>query len=235
MFQYAGAAGRTRRERWWFAARDHPSGVLLAVQILGILILPYTAPSGAGRTAVSVFGLVVLSIAVLAVNRTPSTRRMALILATPVFLLTIAEPIWPDSDGVLVASYALHAVFYFYTAVSLLRYMFADAWVSRDELFATGACFTVLVWAYAYTFGVVQILFPGSFTMNGEVVLQLSWFELMFLSSTILTGTGLSDIAPAVEALEARSVLMLAMMTQVFYIALVVARLLGLTLVKFRR
>ena len=43
----------------------------------------------------------------------------------------------------------LHALFYFYTGYGLLRYMFADNWVTRDELYATGAAFTVVAWGYA--------------------------------------------------------------------------------------
>src|SRR5699024_11098977 len=153
------------------------------------------------------------------------------LLGTPVFVLTIVEAVLPDHEGVALASYAVHAVFYFYTAVSLLRYMFADAWVSRDELFATGACFTVLAWAFAYTHGLVQLIWPGSYVSAGHDG-PLSWMDLLFLSFTTLTNTGLSDITPGPGAVghHARSVLMLQMLTGLNYIALVVARLLGLTL-----
>lgn len=233
MFTYAGAAGQTRIQRWWGVLREHPSGVLLVVQLLGVLMFPFTDQGGVGRTVLSAFGLVVLAIAVLAVNRTPATRLVAWALGAPVFVLTIVEALMPTNEGVQLASYTVHAIFYFYTAVSLLRYMFADAWVSRDELFATGACFTVLAWAFAYTHGVVQIIWPGSYVhAAGDV---LTWMDLLYLSFTTLTGTGLSDIEPATTANHARSVLMLQMLTGMNYIALVVARLLGLTLVKFRR
>ncbi len=234
MFENAGAAGRNRVQRWWAAMVEHPSGVLLAVQLLGILVFPFTDSGGTGRTIISLFGLLVLGLAVLAVARTPATRILSWTLGAPVLVLTLAEAIWADLAGLALASNIMHALFYFYTAVSLLRYMFADAWVSRDELFATGATFTVLVWAYAYAYGAVQIVFPGSFTVAG-VEDSLTWFELLFLSTTTLTGTGLSDIAPDVGANFARAVIMLQMLTGMNYIALVIARLLGLTLVKFRR
>jgi hypothetical protein len=64
---------------------------------------------------------------------------------------------------------------------------------------------------------------------------NLTWFQLLFLSTTTLTGTGLSDITPVADANPARSVIMLQMLTGMNYIALVIARLLGLTLIKFRR
>ena len=234
MFTYAGAAGLTRTQRWWAALRDHPSGVLLVVQLLGVLIFPFTDADGLGRTMLSAFGLVVLAIAVMAVNRTPSTRKVAWALVAPVFVLTILEAVLPQSDTVELVSYIFHGIFYFYTAVSLLRYMFADAWVSRDELFATGACFTVLAWAFAYTHGAVQLVWPDSYIHSGHDG-PLTWMDLLFLSFTTLTNTGLSDIGPGPEANQARAVLMLQMLTGLNYIALVVARLLGLTLVKARR
>lgn len=233
MFEYAGAAGRNRFQRSWDGIREHPSGVLLAAQLVGIAVFPFTESGGAGRTIISIFGLLVLALAVLAVNRTPSTRIVAWSLGAPVFVLTIAEAI-TTNEMVALTSNIFHAIFYFYTAVSLLRYMFADAWVSRDELLATGATFTVLIWAYAYTYGAVQLVWPDSFSVAGTVE-QLTWFQLLFLSTTTLTGTGLSDISPNVTANPARSVIMLQMLTGMNYIALVIARLLGLTLVKFRR
>lgn len=234
MFTYAGAAGQTRLQRWLSALRDHPSAVLLAVQLLGVLVFPFTDRGGVGRTLLSGFGLIVLAIAVMAVNKTPSTRRVALLLGAPVFVMTIVEAIVPDSETILLTSYIAHGIFYFYTAISLLRYMFADAWVSRDELFATGACFTVLAWAFAYTHGVVQMIWPESYLHTGHSG-PLSWMDLLFLSFTTLTNTGLSDITPGPDGGQARAVLMLQMLTGLNYMALVVARLLGLTMVRFRK
>ncbi len=234
MFENAGASGRGRVERVWDALREHPSGVLLVVQLLGVVVFPFTDSGGLGRTALSMFGLVVLVIAVIAVNRTPSTRRVAWVLVAPVAMLTIAEAIWQGNEAISLWSNIFHAIFYFYTAVSLLRYMFADAWVSRDELFATGACFTVLAWAFAYTYGAVQIVWPGSFVAAGHTG-DLTWMDLLFLSFTTLTGTGLSDIAPGAGQNQARAAMMLQMLVGLNYIALVVARLMGLTLVRFKR
>ncbi len=234
MFTHAGAAGRTRWERWWDALREHPSGVLLAVQLLGVVFYPYTTTGGAGRTLFSVFGLVVLALAVAAVRRTPATTTVAWALGGPVFVLTIAEAVSPDIVWLGLASAIFHALFYFFTTVSLLRYMFSDVWVSRDELFATGATFTVLAWAFAYAYSAVQIIWPGSFNQSGSDD-PLSWMELLYLSFTTLTGVGLSDVVVADGADEARSVVMLQMLSGVYYIALVVARLLGLTLIRFRR
>ena len=100
-----------------------------------------------------------------------------------------------------------------------------------DEYYATGAAFTVVAWGFAYLFAVVQVVWPESFT-NSDGFGQ-SWFELLYLSFSTLTSVGLSDIV-AVGA-QARSVVMIEMMVGVFYIAMVVARMVGLTMMRHRR
>ena len=94
-------------------------------------------------------------------------------------------------------SSVLHAAFYFYAAYGLLRYMFNDRRVTTDELFATGATFTVLAWAFAYLYVATQVIWPGSFTAALEPEAPRTWIELLFLSFTKLSSTGLSDVVPS--------------------------------------
>ena len=42
--------------------------------------------------------------------------------------------------------------------------MLADHEITRDELFAVGATFTLAAWAFAYLYTVIQAIEPGSFT-----------------------------------------------------------------------
>jgi hypothetical protein len=127
-------------------------------------------------------------------------------------------------------SAALHAAFYFYAAYSLLRYMLADHDVSTDELFATGATFTLVAWGFAYVYVLVQALDPGSFIAAVDPAADRTWMELLFLSFTTLSSTGLSDIVPV--APYARSVVMIEQLAGVAYIAMVVSRLVGLTIIR---
>ena len=110
--------------------------------------------------------------------------------------------------------------------------MFLDRHVTHDELFATGATFTVVAWAFAYVYVATQVLWPGSFTAAIDPEAQRTWFELLFLSFTTLTSTGLSDVVP-VQA-QARSLVMIEQVAGLMYVALVVSRLVGLTLARHR-
>ena len=212
--------------------RALPCAVLLVVQLVGILVYPFTSESSAGRTVFSLFQLIVLGLAVAAVRRTPALTWVSWWIGAPAVVLTVLTAIFPDNDPLGLASDCTHAVFYVYTAYGLIRYMFADNYVTRDELFATGACFTVVAWAFAYLYSVVQTIWgPGQFVSGTPH--ELHWVELLFLSFTTMTNTGLSDIAPGGG--HARSLVMLEQLAGVNYVALVVARLMGLTLARFQR
>ena len=104
--------------------------------------------------------------------------------------------------------------------------MLADHDITTDELFAVGATFTLVAWAFAYVFTVVQAIEPGSFTAAVDPGDDRTWMELLFLSFTTLTSTGLSDVVP-VKAF-ARSVVMIEQLAGLGYVALVVSRLVGL-------
>lgn len=216
-----------------------PCALLLFAQLAALLAYPYIETRAGdvretGRAIFGLIGLIVLFLAVRAVRATPALTWVAAVLGGPVVVLTVAEAVWPDNGVVAFWSALLHALFYFYTGYGLLRYMFADNWVTRDELYATGATFTVAAWGYAYLYLAVQFIWPDSFTINGEEGGgERSWFEMLYLSIANMTGTGLSDIY-AIEP-HARSFVLLQQITGMLYVALVVARLVGLTIARFRQ
>ena len=74
-------------------------------------------------------------------------------------------------------------------------------------------------------------MYPGSFTAVSEGP-HRSWMELLYLSFSLLSGVGLSDVVPVLP--QARALVMLAQFAGVMYIALVVSRLIGLSIVARR-
>jgi hypothetical protein len=211
--------------------RRNPSAVLLAAQLLSILAYPFLGSSTAGRAVIGVFGLFVVLAALWAVRSTPALTWVALLLGGPAIVLTVLEAISPDNHTVVLVSALFHAPFYFFISYGMVRYVFADERVSSDEIYATGAAFTVVAWGFAYVYAAAQVVWPGSFTGAGGSG-DRSWFELLFLSFTTLTSTGLSDVTPVLG--HARSLSMVEQVTGVFYIAFVVARMVALTVARRR-
>lgn len=209
-------------------ARRHPSAWLLAVQLLGVLLYPAMEHMPAGRALFGAFGMVVLGLAVWVVRRSPLLLWLALTLAIPAVVFSIAGALLERHSLVAVAQ-AFESLLYFYTSCSLIAYMLQDHKVTRDELFAAGATFTLLAWAFAFAYSVCQHVYPGSFVATSEGDFR-SWVELLYLSFSLLSGVGLSDVVPVHP--QARALVMLEQFAGVMYVALVVSRLVGLTIYK---
>jgi hypothetical protein len=204
----------------------HPSAALLAVQILGVLLFPLMEGRPDQLGLFGLLGLLVLGAALYVVKRGPWLTGVAVGLALPIVVLSVLQTLEPDPwRAVLMA--VLEAAFYFYATGSLIAYMLEDEFASLDELFAAGATFTLLAWAFAYVFTVCQALIPGSFGGTAGAVIPRSWMELLFLSFTTLSGVGLGDIVPLTPM--ARALVMLEEFAGVMYIALVVSRLIGMS------
>ena len=114
----------------------------------------------------------------------------------------------------------------------MIAYMLGDHEITRDELFAVGATFTLVAWGFAYVYQVCQAIEPGSFTAAVAPNADRTWMELLFLSFTTLSSTGLSDVVPIKPF--ARGLVMLEQLAGVGYIAMVVSRLVGLTVLRTR-
>jgi Ion channel len=207
-------------------ARREPSAVLLAAQLLAVLLYPFMEDSDAGRAVFSLLGIAVLGLVLLAVRSSPARTGFGVLLAVPASVLLLIQAVTAD-DALLPYSSALEAVLYFYAAAALIAYMLEDHEITRDELFAVGATFTLAAWGFAYLFTVIQAIEPGSFTAAIDPTGDRSWMELLFLSFTTLTSTGLSDVVP-VKA-SARSFVMVEQVAGLAYVAMVVSRLVALT------
>jgi hypothetical protein len=163
------------------------------------------------------------------VNRSPAENWIGWLLAVPAIGLTTAAIVLNRPD-LLVYSSICESLLYFYAAGSLIAYMLNDHRVSADELFAAGATFTLIAWGFAYAYFVCQAWYPDSFTAYLDPASDRSWMELLFLSFTSLSGVGIGDVLPI--SAPARVLVMLEEFAGVGYIAAIVARVIGLTIVR---
>jgi hypothetical protein len=225
----ATAIARYARLRLLARIGRHPSAILLLAQLAALLAYPFFEGTPAGAAWFGAFGAIVLLLAMRMVHRTAGHARfvVALALALP----AIASNLVATVGGVawLVPwSAALEALFYFHAAACLVAYMLADRRATSDELFAAGATFTLLAWAFAYVFVVCLALQPGCFAAAVDPAAPRSWTELLFLSFVLLSSTGIGDVVPLTP--HARALASLEIFVGVMYLALVVSRLIGLTM-----
>ena len=209
--------------------RRTPSAGLLLIQLIGILLYPWMDSSPHGRALFGAFGLLVLGVALRAVRSTPWMTWLALVLALIVVALSVIDALAPHPAlPVMIA--VVESAFYFYATGSLIAYMLQDWVATTDELFAAGATFTLLAWAFAYAFLACDAIVPGSFSTPTNPTGRCTWMELLYLSVAVLSSVGLSDVLPVTGM--ARALVMLESFAGVMYMALVVSRLISLTVLQ---
>src|SRR3954468_1211345 len=135
--------------------------------------------SDVGRALFSIFGIAVLGLVVLAVRSSPALNWVAWLLGGPATVLLLIQAVTGD-DALRPWSSAFEAVLYLYAAGALIAYMLADHEITRDELWAVGATFTLVAWAFAYVYVVCQAATPGSFTAAVHPFADRTWMELLF-------------------------------------------------------
>jgi hypothetical protein len=200
------------------------------VQLLGMLLYPFIEHTESRHIGFNVFGLLVLSLTIGMVRRTPGLAWISVGIALPVVLILFLQLYW-GMYHLLPWSSGLEALFYFYAAGSLIAYMMQDRRATSDELFAAGATFTLLAWGFTHLFVLIQALQPGAFAAAINAGQDRTWTELNYLSFALLSSTGIGDIIPLTS--HARALASVEMFVGVMYLATVVGRLIGFSVQKY--
>ena len=214
---------------WGRFIRSTPCLSLLVVQLAGVVLFPFVGGDQGfvGRTVISAFGLLVLVLTIRALRATPWFTWVSALVFVPATVLLLVS-VFTGDDRLVPWSSGFESALYFYAGIAMLAYMLRDDEVTTDELFAIPAVFTLFAWAFAYLFVVVQALDPGAFGAG-----ERAWMDLLYLSFTTLTTFGLSEFGPATG--HAQSVVMLEQVVGLFYLAMVVTRLVSLRAERRRR
>ncbi|OTG69469.1 ion channel [Acinetobacter sp. ANC 4470] len=209
----------------WKIFRLLPSAWLILLQFI-ILILSITVNySLTYRTLTWILGVLVLLVIAKVIRQTPMFTILGLGFVGGAVLFSLLMLLGFNQPMIQVIAHGFEAAAYFSAAYGLLRYMFEDNYLTRDEMFAAGAVFTLLAWGFAFLYSICQILVPDSF-QNPNMSGVQTWLNLLFLSFSLQSATGLSDLIPM--SAPARVLAMLQMFCGVMYLALIVSRLISL-------
>jgi hypothetical protein len=207
------------------------SGTLLLVALLlYVLFHPLVLGGTLARIAGGVIVVVILVVGTMAASRSRQLRFIGGLLAATTFCLQLAWLVSGDRP-VEAAMMAAFAIFCFYTAGVILRHVLSFGPLYADRVHAALSVYILLGFAWAGAYSMIEILSPGAFSIpraagaapdDGAPLLA----DMMHLSIATLTSTGFGDITPV--APFARSFSQLEQLTGVFYIAVLISRLVGL-------
>lgn len=122
------------------------------------------------------------------------------------------------------------AVFLALAVSVILRHLFDRRAVNIDDLLGTLCGYLLAAMAWANVYAVIELTAPGAFNVAGPIAPALGeWHErealFLYFSLTTLTTIGYGDVSPVASA--ARSAAALEGVFGQFYIAVVVAQLVG--------
>jgi hypothetical protein len=212
-------------ELFWQGLKGLPSAWLLGLQLLVLLLSVLSYSHVSYRALTWILGTLVLLVIAKVIRQTPVFTVLGLSFVAGAVFCSFLVLIGFEHTWVLIFAHGFEAGAYFCAAYGLLRYMFHDRFLTKDELFAAGAVFTLLAWAFAFLYSICQLLIPYSFA-DPDAQAQQPWLDLLFLSFTVQSATGLSDIMPVHPF--ARMLTMIQMFSGVMYLALIVSRLIAL-------
>ena len=199
----------------------------LTLSLVALQIVPAYFPETHGLLYRLMLVLILLSSLYLVVH---SRRELlfGIVLAIPIILTGWSMEILDENLRLYINS-LLHIVFLSYISCYLLVYLFENSDVTKDMIFAAICLYFLLGLIWSLIYFMVELHFPGSFNITvppNILDTQLLLEELGYYSYVTLTTLGFGDITP--ESRIARSWTTLEAIVGQLYIAVVMARLVGL-------
>lgn len=204
--------------------------VLLLALLLYVGLHPLALGGIAARLTGGAIVMVILVAGTMAASRSNLLRAIGIVLAAVTFSLQVA---WLATANRMAeaAMMGAFAVFCFFTAAVILRHVLSFGPLYADRVHAALSVYILFAFAWAGAYAMLEILSPGAFSIphtagakpdDGVPLLA----DMMHLSIATLTSTGFGDITPV--APFARSLSQLEQLMGVFYIAVLISRLIGL-------
>lgn len=156
-----------------------------------------------------------------------SPRHVFITASTAIFYLVIGT--WyaldPTDTWKVLATYLALIPFLLTVIRVLLHYIFIAQTVTRDVLYAAICVYLLLGAAFVPLYGILETLWAGSFVDSASSGRPLGWQQLIYYSYVTLTTMGYGDILPV--SWWARSFSSAEAVTGVLYLAILMARLVG--------
>jgi voltage-gated potassium channel len=212
----------------------HKHLVLLAAMLLVLVTQPLLAhASAAGRIAYDLLVAATAVAVLLIVFNERWERQLGLVLALPAVALTAALYATPVLPAVAtgVAYHLSIALFLGFAVAVIVRDIFRRRAITFDEILGAFAGYLLLGVVWGSLYALVDLLAPGSFAVSADIRWQLDDLHLRralfnYFSLATLASLGYNDIT-AVAPL-ANTLTWLEVMFAQFYLAVVIAQIVGM-------
>lgn len=213
--------------------RSKRFGYLAKSLVILILAYPYLEVNLTGQLLLTVITIFVMMFLLFAVSDRKRSIVIALIFALPWFISLIVNfPLFESSGTVFVRKEIVFAVLLFsYTTFNIFMHLLRSREVTSEILFASVCVYLLigLTWAAFYIF--IDFLYPHSFIDTSRNI-PIDAPRILFFSYITLTTVGYGTLTP--DSDPARSLALLEAIIGQLFLAIMVARLVGLHISKPR-
>jgi voltage-gated potassium channel len=206
--------------------------LLLLISILVLFTLsPLVVTFRHGVLFLNVFGAAVLVAGSYALSERKQLFATAIVLSATSIVATCLLLAFPQHWAVLVSHSSIILLVAFF-CVSILAYVLRSGRVTSDKIFAAICVYLLLGYVWTFAYALLDEMQPGSFVALTEIGRNDRVARVMqhrYLSFATLTTVGYGDVLPRSPA--ARTMAMLEAVVGQIYLAVLVARLVGLHIV----
>jgi hypothetical protein len=200
---------------------------LLVCQVLLLILFPYLEKPGLPMLLFRLLGAAAFVSGVYAVSEKRVQWITALVLAIPAGILN-ALVVFHLDPRITIPTMILTILFLVFTLVVLLRAVLRAGQVTSDTIYGALSVYLLMAVTWAAAYLLLVTLQPGAIAMDAvrHPNHSMDWFDCVFYSFVTLTSLGYGDIVPITG--QARSLSILEAVSGMMYVAVLIARLVGL-------
>jgi len=198
--------------------------LFLAIKIMGDLVEPVVTQGGMRILLFISFSAILLS-AIYAENKAPRMFRINLVFLILSFIFQFLYTV-TESESILALSQLFSLFFLFSIACCMLQNILFTRSVSREVILSSICLYMILGIGWSLIYTLLELMTPGSFSLNTTPEAGSEVSYAVYFSFVTLTTLGYGDIGPLTS--PARFFTILESLTGQIYLAVLVARLVGL-------
>src|SRR5215467_6162949 len=200
---------------------------LFLCQVLLLVLFPYLEQPGLPIVLFRSLGAVAFVSGVYAVGGKRAQWITALVLAIPAGVLNAVFAFRPN-PRIAVPMLVFTILFLVFTLVSLLRAVIRAKTVTHDTIYGALSVYLLMAITWAAAYFLLVTAQPNAIVMDAarHPNHTMDWFDCIFYSFVTLTSLGYGDIVPMTA--QARSLSILEAVSGIMYVAVLIARLVGL-------
>ncbi len=199
--------------------------LFLLTSILSLLILVPIFQGFIGiRVLMNIFLTAILISGIYAVSKKKTIPIIATLLALPM-LASIWSIYFVKTHLLLLIGDCFGIIFVAFIVIIILSYIFKEREVTSNVIYGSIVVYLLIAIMWAFVYSVLETIHPGSFA-TGEGQIEAGRRLYIYYSFVTITTLGYGDITPTTDL--ANSFSFLEAVTGQLYIAILIARLVGI-------